>query len=135
MEKHGCVIHVYCLMTNHVHLLLTPESAQAISKTIQYVGRKYVPYISHIHGKSSTLREGRHKGCVIDSDEYLLACMRYIELNPVRADLVQNPADYRLSSFLGYATWYSDKLISPRSVYQQLAGDNIGVFILICFSC
>ncbi|MCU7930505.1 MAG: transposase [Candidatus Thiodiazotropha sp. (ex Codakia rugifera)] len=122
-DKHGCTIHAYCLMTNHVHLLLTPESPEAISKTIQFVGRQYVPYINHTYGKSGTLWEGRHKGCVIDSDAYLLTCMRYIELNPVRAGMVQKPIDYRWSSYRGNATQYTDKLTTPHALYRQLAQD------------
>jgi putative transposase len=122
-NKHGCAIHAYCLMTNHVHLLLTPESPEAISKTIQFVGRYYVPYINRTYGKSGTLWEGRHKGCVIDSEEYLLSCMRYIELNPVRAGMVQKPIDYRWSSFRGNATQYIDKLITPHALYRKLSQD------------
>ncbi|MCM8854577.1 MAG: transposase [Candidatus Thiodiazotropha sp.] len=122
-DKHGCAIHAYCLMTNHVHLLLTPESPEAISKTIQFVGRQYVPYINHTYGKSGTLWEGHHKGCVIDSDAYLLTCMRYIELNPVRAGMVQKPIDYRWSSYRGNAAQYTDKLTIPHALYRQLAQD------------
>ncbi|MES9834487.1 MAG: transposase [Candidatus Thiodiazotropha sp. DIVDIV] len=122
-DKHGCAIHAYCLMTNHVHLLLTPGSSEAISKTIQFVGRHYVPYINHTYGKSGTLWEGRHKGCVVDSDEYLLNCMRYIELNPVRAGMVKDPIDYRWSSYRGNATHYTDELTIPHALYSQLAKD------------
>ena len=93
--KHGCTVHAYVLMTNHVHLLMTPETTESISRTVQYIGRHYVTYINHTYGKSGTLWEGRHKGCVIASDDYLLACMRYIELNPVRAGMVTKAIDYR----------------------------------------
>lgn len=86
-------------MTNHVHLLLTPEEPDSISRLVQTVGRHYVTYVNHTYGKSGTLWEGRHKGCVISSDDYLLYCMRYIELNPVRADMVSHPQDYRWSSY------------------------------------
>jgi len=122
-EQHGCAIHAYCLMTNHVHLLLTPESSDAISKTIQFVGRHYVPYINHTYGKSGTLWEGRHKGCVVASDDYLFTCMRYIELNPVRAGMVGKPIDYCWSSYRGNATTHSDKLITSHVLYRQLARD------------
>ena len=74
--KHGCTIHAYVLMTNHVHLLMTPATKDSISKTIQYVGRHYVTYINATYRKSGTLWEGRHKGCVINSEYYLLACMQ-----------------------------------------------------------
>ena len=80
--KYGCAIHAYVMMTNHVHILMTPETKQSISQTIQYVGRHYVTYVNATYNKSGTLWEGRHKGCVVDSEHYLLACMRYIELNP-----------------------------------------------------
>ncbi len=98
-DRHGCAIHAYVLMTNHVHLLLTPEEPDSISRLVQTVGRHYVTYVNHTYGKSGTLWEGRHKGCVISSDDYLLYCMRYIELNPVRADMVSHPQDYRWSSY------------------------------------
>lgn len=83
--QHGCKLHVYVLMANHVHLLVTPEARDSISRMIQYVGRRYVTYVNHEYGRSGTLWEGRHKGSIISSDAYLLACSRYVELNPVRA--------------------------------------------------
>lgn len=118
--KHGCVIHAYVLMTNHVHLLLTPKARTSISRTIQYVGRNYVTYINHVYGKSGTLWEGRHKGSVISSDEYLLACMRYIELNPVRAGMVATPSEYRWSSYTANASGRADGTVIPHAVYQAL---------------
>jgi len=96
--RRGCAIHAYVLMTNHVHLLVTPEARESISRTIQYVGRRYVTYVNHQYGRSGTLWEGRHKGSTISSDAYLLACSRYIELNPVRAGMVEAPGDYLWSS-------------------------------------
>jgi putative transposase len=90
-QQHGCAIHAYVLMTNHVHLLVTPAQSESISRLIQYVGRHYVTYVNHTYRKSGTLWEGRHKGCLVSSEEYLLACMRYIELNPVRAGMVATP--------------------------------------------
>jgi len=70
VEKHGCAIHAYVLMTNHVHLLMTPQTRDAISKTIQIVGCHYVTNVNHVYGRSGTLWEGRHKGCLISSKEY-----------------------------------------------------------------
>ena len=119
-KEHGCQIHAYVLMTNHVHLLMTPVSAQAISKTIQHVGRHYVTYVNAAYGRSGTLWEGRHKGCVIDSDSYFLACMRYIELNPVRADMVEKPVDYRWSSYQANAAGREDKAVTMHGLYQSL---------------
>lgn len=99
MAKHGCVLHAYVLMTNHVHLLMTPLERESISRTFQFIGRHYVTYVNHVYGRSGTLWEGRHKGSIISSDEYLLACMRYIELNPVRAGMVETPGEYRWSNY------------------------------------
>ena len=119
--KHGCRIHAYVLMTNHVHLLVTPESKESISKTIQYVGRHYVQYINVVYGRSGTLWEGRHKGCILDSDNYLLSCMRYIELNPVRAGMVEKPMDYSWSSYASNATGKVDKVVTQHDIYLALA--------------
>lgn len=98
-RRYGIAIHSYCLMTNHVHILLTPEKAENISGFMQYVGRHYVPYINYKYGRSGTLWEGRFKASLVDSANYLLSVMRYIELNPVRAGMVLSPSEYRWSSF------------------------------------
>ena len=95
----GAQVHAYVLMTNHVHLLLTPESVQTPSLLLQSVGRRYVRYVNHGYRRSGTLWEGRYKSTLIDSDRYLLTCSRYIELNPVRARMVGRPGDYIWSSF------------------------------------
>ena len=83
--KHSCSLHAYVLMTNHVHLLLTPGTEQGISKAIQMLGRYYVQYFNYTYGRTGSLWEGRYKSTLIDSEQYLLSCHRYIELNPVRA--------------------------------------------------
>ena len=119
-DRHGCAIHAYVLMTNHVHLLMTPETEQSISKTIQYLGRRYVTYINSTYDKSGTLWEGRHKGCVINSEQYMLACMRYIELNPVRAGMVKVPMEYRWSSYAANAAGHYDKVVTPHALYRSL---------------
>jgi putative transposase len=94
--EHGCAIHAYALMTNHVHVLMTPREGEAISATLQALGRGFVPYINHRYGRSGTLWEGRFKASpVLQQERYLLACYRYIELNPVRARRVDRPEDYR----------------------------------------
>lgn len=97
-SKHGLQIHAYVWMTNHIHLLATPEFENSISKVFQSVGRKYVQYFNYTYRRSGTLWEGRYRATVVDSEPYLLTLMRYIELNPVRAGMVQNPADYPWSS-------------------------------------
>ena len=97
--KYGTVIHAYVLMTNHVHLLITPSTTSAIPKVMQSVGRRYVQYINKTYRRSGTLWEGRYKASSVDAEAYLLACYRYIELNPVRANMVKQPIEYRWSSY------------------------------------
>jgi len=121
---HGCAVHAYVLMTNHVHLLLTPFSPQAVSRCMQAVGRRYVRYVNQVYRRSGTLWEGRFKSGLIDSEHYLFTCSRYIELNPVRARMVARPGDYRWSSYRGNALGRIDTLITPHHLYESL-GDNI----------
>lgn len=123
-EQHECAIHAYVLMTNHVHLLVTPTQSESISRLMQYVGRHYVTYVNYSYGKSGTLWEGRHKGCLISSDEYLLACMRYIELNPVRAGMVTAPGDYRWSSYRINARGDEPGCLTPHPLYLALGRDQ-----------
>ena len=98
-DKHGLAVHAYVWMTNHIHLLATPAKADSISKVFQSVGRKYVQYFNFTYKRSGTLWEGRYRATVVDSERYLLTVMRYIELNPVRVDMVVHPRDYRWSSY------------------------------------
>ena len=94
----SCALHAYVLMTNHVHLLVTPSDAGSVARLMQSLGRRYVSAFNHRHERTGTLWEGRYKSCLVDCGRYLLACDRYIELNPVRAGLAQRPGDYRWSS-------------------------------------
>lgn len=119
-EKHDCAVHAYVLMTNHVHLLLTPAARDSISRTIQFLGRKYVTYFNRCYRRSGTLWEGRHKGSVIDSEAYSLACSRYIEMNPVRAGMVEAPSDYRWSSYARNAWGLGDSWLVSTSEYDRL---------------
>lgn len=119
-ERHGCAIHAYVLMTNHVHLMVTPESEQGLSRMMQSVGRRFVRLINTIHRRTGTLWEGRFKSALIDSERYLLTCMRYIELNPVRAGMVTAPGDYPWSSFKINAWGRGSTLVSPHPVYLAL---------------
>lgn len=98
-DRYRCKIHAYVLMTNHVHILVTPSDTLGVTRMMQYVGRYYVPYINYTYGTSGSIWEGRYKASLIHAEDYLLTCMRYIELNRVRADMVKNPAVYRWSSF------------------------------------
>jgi REP-associated tyrosine transposase len=107
-EKHGCRIHAYVLMTNHSHLLMTPSTETAIG------------HFNSAYQRTGTLWEGRYKATVIETESYLFACYRYIELNPVRAGLVENPRAYRWSSHGANAFGERDSLVSPHEVYTQL---------------
>lgn len=119
-ERFGCAIHAYVFMTNHVHLLMTPQTPKAISQVMQSLGRVYVQHFNYRYRRTGTLWEGRFKASVIDSDRYLLICHRYIELNPVRAGMVASPADYRWSSYACNALGTDDILITPHRLYQDL---------------
>jgi len=121
---HGCAIHAYVLMTNHVHLLVTPQEVGAIGKLMQSLGRRYVQYVNARYRRSGTLWEGRYKGALIDSERYLLTCSRYIELNPVRAGMVAHPGEYRWSSYGGNAQGQPDPVISAHAEYVALGNDD-----------
>jgi putative transposase len=116
----GCEVHAYVLMSNHVHLLVTPSKPGAIGTMMQDLGRRYVRVINTIHRRTGTLWEARFRSSLIDSENYLLTCHRYIELNPVRAGLVSDPALYPWSSHLHYALGHSSKLITEHPVYLSL---------------
>jgi len=122
--EHGCRLHAYVLMTNHIHLLVTPKHKQSINYMMQSIGRHYVPYINHSYGRSGTLWEGRYKGSLVDAEDYLLTCMRYIELNPVRADMVAHPREYRYSSYRANAEGRRSELVSPHPLYLALSTDE-----------
>ncbi len=119
-ERHACLIHTYVLMTNHVHLLVTPSHKASVSQFMQYIGRRYVPYINKKYGRSGTLWEGRFRASNIDSSAYLLACYRYIELNPVRAAMVGNPGDYPWSGHRFNAWGTENPLLTPHAEYSAL---------------
>lgn len=119
-EKWGCAIHAYVFMTNHVHLLLTPEAESSVSNMMQSLGRRYVRYVNDMYRRSGTLWEGRYKSSMIDSESYLLVCSRYIELNPVRAQMVKDPGDYPWSSYSANSGSKVDNLVQPHACYQAL---------------
>ena len=118
--KYDVAVHAYVLMTNHVHLLLTPVTVEGISLVMQSVGRRYVQYINYICRRTGTLWEGRHKASLIDAESYLMSCYRYIELNPVRAGMVSHPGDYRWSSYRHHAYGEKNKLVSDHDLYRRL---------------
>ena len=119
-DKHGCSVHAYVLMTNHVHLLLTPQEEESVGKALQLIGRYYVQYFNHTYQRTGTLWEGRYKATLIDSETYLLTCMRYIELNPVRAGMVSHPSEYPWSSYRYNALGQPNPLITPHLQYRRL---------------
>lgn len=116
-------LHAFVLMTNHVHLLLTPQRPDAISGLAISVGRRYVQYINGKYRRTGTLWDGRYKSSPIDDEAYLLACYRYIELNPVRAGIVQDPADYDWSSFRHNALGEANAMLTPADGYRAM-GDS-----------
>ena len=121
-DKHDCDLHAYVLMTNHVHLLITPHTEQGLGKMMQMLGRYYVQYFNFTYQRTGTLWEGRYRATLIDSEHYLLTCYRYIELNPVRAqDMVDKPAEYPWSSYRYNALGIENKLITPHDEYLKLA--------------
>lgn len=119
----ACDVHAYVLMTNHVHLLVTPHLPMAIAELMQSLGRRYVPYVNHVRGRTGTLWEGRYKASLVATGSYLWACYRYIELNPVRAGLVRHPADFRGSSYRANALGEPDALVTPHAAYFALGRD------------
>lgn len=124
-ERYGCAIHAYVLMTNHVHLLMTPERENSIGKALQSLGRRYVQYFNYTQKRTGTLWEGRYKSTPIDSESYLLTCYHYIELNPVRANMVAHPREYPWSSYLCHAEGHFDKLIDDHTLYLGLGQEDV----------
>lgn len=119
-KKYGVKLHAWVFMTNHVHLLATPADEYGISQMMQTLGRHYVRYYNKTWRRSGTLWEGRFKSCLVQSAEYLLHCYRYIELNPVRANMVEDPADYVWSSHRINALGLESSLCTPHPEYLKL---------------
>ena len=113
-------VHAYVLMTNHVHMLMTPDSTEGISRVMQSLGRRYVQHINLTYHRCGTLWESRHKASLVDAEYYLLACYRYIELNPVAAQIVDHPGAYPWSSYSTNAYGKTNELITPHPVFLQL---------------
>ena len=126
VEKYGCQVHAYVLMTNHVHLLVSPEAEDSLGRMMQFIGTRYVPYINKTYKRSGSLWEGRYKASLIQTENYFLTCMRYIELNPVRArGMVNKPGDYRWSSYQGNAYARKDSLLTPHQCYLDLGASDV----------
>jgi len=119
-EKYGCRVHAYVLMTNHVHLLITPEQKDSAALLMKHLGQRYVQYINRTYKRSGTLWEGRYRSCLAQSTDYVLACYRYIEMNPVRAGLATHPRCYPWSSYRVNAEGVPSDLITPHVEYLAL---------------
>jgi len=122
-DKLGCEVHAYCLMTNHVHLLLTPPSTDACTVLMRNLGQRYVQYFNRTYERSGTLWEGRYRSFLVESARYVIACYRYIEQNPMRAEMVSNPADYPWSSHRVNSGIAADPLVTPHAEYLALSED------------
>lgn len=125
-ETRRCAVHAYVLMTNHVHLLLTPAAKGAVAALMQDLGRSYVRVINAIHGRTGTLWQGRFKSSVVDSERYFLACQRYIEMNPVRAGIVSHPNEYAWSSYAHYANGAIKPFITEHDCFARLGTTSEG---------
>ena len=119
-KKFAVAVHAYVLMDNHFHLLATPATAEALPLMMQAVGRSYVRYFNNRHGRNGTLWEGRYRSTLIETERYLLACMVYIDLNPVRAGMVAQAADWRWSSHANSLGLRADGFITPHALYWAL---------------
>ena len=133
----GCTIHAYALMTNHIHLLLTPETRGSASDLMRRVGCRYVHYFNRRYHRTGTLWEGRFRSALVETSSYFLQCSRYIDLNPVRADIVRDAGDYEWSSFRCLAEGAPDALVRPHGEYPNLgtnAADRRTVYQAFCAS-
>lgn len=126
LQREQCALHAYVLMTNHIHLLVTPRDAGAIPRFIMAIGRRYVQHINHTYGRTGTLWDSRYRSSLVEEDTYLLLCQRYIELNPVRAGMADDPAAYRWSSYRANAPGEPNALLSPHPLYLALGQDKAG---------
>jgi putative transposase len=125
-KKFGVDLHAYVLMSNHFHLLATPQTDTSLPQMMQAVGRSYVRYFNDLQSRTGTLWEGRYRSTLIQTDRYLLTCMAYIDLNPVRSGMVLEAQDYPWSSHGAYVGIKSDKLITPHALYWDLANTPFG---------
>ena len=121
LQKNACSLHAFVLMTNHVHMLITPDTSDGLTWLMRDLGRSYVRYFNDTYRRSGTLWEGRFKSSLIDSDRYCLACYRYIEMNPVRARMVGDPSEYPWSSYHTNALGKASDLITPHPLWKSLA--------------
>ena len=122
--KYQVAVHGWVFMTNHVHLLVTPQQPNGLSRMMQHLGRHYVRQFNTQYARSGTLFEGRFKSCLVQGERYLLSCLRYIELNPVRAGMVRDPGDYLWSSYRVHAFGSKARLHTAHSCYKSLGTNS-----------
>lgn len=121
LSKTDCYLHAYVIMTNHLHLLITPKDKAQLSKFMQTMANRYVRYFNSSRNRTGTIWEGRFKSSLVDSDNYLFTLYKYIEMNPIKANMVESIADYLWSSYHHNALGKTDKLITEHEQYQNLA--------------
>jgi putative transposase len=124
LPRFGCALHAYCLMTNHVHLLLSPDTEGACGLLMKNVAQLYSQYFNKRYTRSGSLWEARYRSSIVQDESYLLACYRYVELNPVRAGLVEHPVQYSWSSYRANAGEEPSNLVTPHALYLELGGDS-----------
>ena len=122
-KRYGIAVHAYCLMTNHIHFLVTPESPDAICRAMSVIGSRYTYYFNKIYKRTGTIWEGRHNSSLLQRERYFLSCCRYIELNPVVADMVSKPEQYKWSSYLANA-WGKMTSLVLHEEYLKLGPDG-----------
>lgn len=120
----SCSIHAYVLMTNHAHLLITPQNSYSPGKLMKALGQRYVQYVNRRYRRTGSLWEGRFRSCIVDDETYFLVCQRYIELNPVRAEMVDHPGQHNWSSYRANAHGARDILITPHHLYTALGQES-----------
>lgn len=130
--SYAVLIHAYVLMTNHVHLLVTPPDESAVSRMMQSIGARYVRYVNKSAARSGTLWEGRYRSSVVESDAHLLATCRYIDLNPVRAGIVAQAFTYRWSSYGALTDTRQDRLVTPHEILDQLGSPRGRAYARFC---
>jgi putative transposase len=118
--KFACAVHAYVLMTNHVHLLMTPACEDGPSLLMKHLGQRYVQHVNRAYGRTGTMWEGRFRSSIVQQRTYFLRCHRYIELNPVRAGIVSRPSDYRWSSYQANSGRVLSSLVTPHAEYLAL---------------
>jgi REP-associated tyrosine transposase len=116
-RQHACAVHAYCLMTNHVHLLVTPQTAQGCALMMKFLAQCYTQHVNRARERTGSLWDSRFRSCVVASERYALTCYRYVEMNPVSARMVEHPREYRWSSYRANAEGALDSLLQPHPAY------------------